>query len=672
MWNSAGNFPPVGWMDGQFTDLGSYRGCVDLTIKADSERQAINGTNYCLFAFRPVVPSRKQFHRIVEQEAEALRNQFNERDYFHRLAEEAQYFHYVYIKTGVCVPNACVAQDMQQVANLLARHFVMEAGPVKCFTRGTMQGDNNDTTNFLKIENEPVQVYIDRSPNRKQWVSSLVVGAFFSMVALATFLHMLDLYLPYSVPNYLWGKTSLMHYFSAIANAKVFLNTNQRPNEIRCLHIMRTVIMIWIMILHTMQYNDWSQFTRVFETVRLLEMPFWHALFNGAPLVDFFFLMSGLLASYTSMVSTRHFSMSTSLINRYLRLTPQALLVSLLYIILPLIGDSPFWYDVTHQYGKYCERNWWVNILHLQAFYKKGEICNLVGWWISVDMFLFILALCVLKLIFERKAKQANFFSFLIVLLSVGHSAVWHYTDRLLPQNHSLAPQINENWTRYVNSYFWSPYPHAFSFFLGFWLGTVIATNKYKKQIIDWYPVCKALCLATFVIINAIFYSWSYESITFDNQILSTSYQILSMIIWSIWFGWIVVASHYGCMPTIDKISNSTIVILLSKASFIIYLSHMLVFRYFYGTRNVIIEISTMTMIYIMLGNIVVSIVFGTFLSITSEVTFMKLQKIIVEWIAPSDLTKKRVNVKFCDSNLDQTNSEYLDGYSTDKILERK
>jgi hypothetical protein len=694
VWSYSGNFPPSALFEGHYHDIGSYKGCVDLVKPATSANGGgpRHSGSYCSVGFRPLVPARPRFHLIFKQPPQELVHQFDQTDIIALMASHAQYFHYLYLKTGLCVPSECSSHDIQQVARVVGRKLALISAPVKCFTRATMSNDSNPEINqqydLDNLENNnPVQVDLNQPMNSIQRISLAMIAAFFSIVLVATLWHgcelawcelttkrrfssLNDLRMEQSKDNNNNNnhqsvvliehqsepkpicrptqspdenrlnncfKTRLFYYFSMITNGREFLDTSMRPNEIKCLHGFRVGTMLWIICVHVMQYNDWSGFVRVYENVPNLQNPLIHPIINANYVVDNFFLMSGLLASYTIWHSNKgtstNFSLFQSLLGRYLRLTPQVLLISLMYILLPVIGDGgPFWYDMTHYASKYCEKNWWVNLLHLQAFYREEEICNLVGWWISVDMFYYIVGLVLLWMILEKRIQLAYTCTSLFVGFCVAKTIWRHYTWGLSPNNLGLVPQVNEVWTEFVVKFFWSPYPHAYVFFLGLWIGYLMANRIGLHQVRRWSKLGWFLSITSLVVINLSSRLWliGVLELTTDQQVLSTSYNVICVIVWASSFAWMIVACHYDCAPLLNKLLSTKASIMLSKASFIIYLSHMLVVRTFFGNQYNLLEVSMSILMTIVVGITFMSIIFGVFLCVAFEAPCMKMQRMIL------------------------------------------
>lgn len=151
-------------------------------------------------------------------------------------------------------------------------------------------------------------------------------------------------------------------------------------NEISCVHGLRFWTISWIIFGHTMQYTEWAGFARAFQVEQNIVSFYLQPLLNATFSVDTFFLISGLLTTYVTWSITRgeyrRFNKFAFLISRYLRLTPQVLLVILLFIVFPMMGDGPYWRGLIQKESDNCKRNWWVSALYLQAFMKQDQIVS--------------------------------------------------------------------------------------------------------------------------------------------------------------------------------------------------------------------------------------------------------------------------------------------------------
>lgn len=444
---------------------------------------------------------------------------------------------------------------------------------------------------------------------------------------------------------------------SILRNFQRFISIESKDSdrEIYCIHGIRCITMSWIILTHTMQYNEWSAFskTRLVEThlMSLINQP----LFNGSYLVDTFFLISGLLTSYITLKTSKiftsirgnqmlggagnyrkpKFSISLYILARYLRLTPQVLFTSLLFIVLPLAKSSggPHWYAMTGEYSEFCSKNWWVNLLHIQAFYRSNEMCNYVSWWISVDMFYHLFALMLLLVTFRINSRFALRSCLTLILINIIIQFKRHYELSLPPNLLSTIPQAGAMWTQMTLEFFWSPIAHAFPFFWGFYVGYLMARdgNKIasrlnsKRAILIWSLVIGLLLTQSYSTYFWVIGRWHY------NRLVASSFSILGSINWSLGVTWIILACKYGFGWKINDILSCNLFQILSRASYFVYLSHFIVLFVFFGSQNVLIEPSQLMMVYIIIGNICVSMLFGSILCIGFEMPWLNLQKRLMQ-----------------------------------------
>lgn len=60
MYNSFGDFPASGILEGTLNSMGSFESCVDV-----APNQIIGKPQYCSFAFQPILPQRPLYHNIL-------------------------------------------------------------------------------------------------------------------------------------------------------------------------------------------------------------------------------------------------------------------------------------------------------------------------------------------------------------------------------------------------------------------------------------------------------------------------------------------------------------------------------------------------------------------------------------------------------------------------------
>lgn len=428
---------------------------------------------------------------------------------------------------------------------------------------------------------------------------------------------------------------------SIITNTAQFFRVSegQMRNDILCLNGIRCITMVWIIMTHTMLYNDWSAFGRTRQIENSLRSPLSQPFFNGSYLVDSFFLMSGLLSAFTAF---RHcqgiaskFSSIAFILGRWLRLTPQILFASLIYIVLPSWSWGPHWYPIVGEYSENCVNNWWVNVLHMQAFFKTERMCNFVTWWISIDFFYHFFALAVIWIILLAGHRLGFASITSLVLSQVTWQAIRHYQLSLPPNIFSTIPQTGAMWTTMTLDFYWTPYAHTVPFAFGFYIGYLMALKKQlilqfmnpRRAVIGW-------SVSIFLLVAQSYssYWWVIGEIGYTRLIASIFYTICP-IIWASSVCWTIIACHHGYGGFINKILSLKVFVVLGKASYFIYLTHFIVLFLFYGNQSLLLEPINSVMMYVILGNIFMSTLLGIFLCIVYELPWLKQQRKLMKYV---------------------------------------
>ncbi|EAT39710.1 AAEL008518-PA, partial [Aedes aegypti] len=116
-------------------------------------------------------------------------------------------------------------------------------------------------------------------------------------------------------------------------------------------------------------------------------------------------------------------------VNRYIRLTPVYGLLLLFeatwYIRL---HDGPFWRRGAETELTFCRRNWWINLLYFNNYYKQEEPCMQHSWYLACDFQLSIVGLILVTAIL-RFPKIKVFLLAVVTSISVAIPALVVYKN---------------------------------------------------------------------------------------------------------------------------------------------------------------------------------------------------------------------------------------------------
>ena len=428
---------------------------------------------------------------------------------------------------------------------------------------------------------------------------------------------------------------------SIITNAKQFFRVSegQMRNDILCLNGIRCLTMIWVILCHTMMYNDWSQWARTREVEKSLDSYLIQPLFNGTYLVDSFFLMSGLLSSFTAFKRSQgirtKFNSLAFIVGRWLRLTPQIFFVSMIFIIFPAISYGPHWYPLVGEFSENCMSNWWINVLHIQAFYKKEEMCNFVTWWISIDFFYHLLATLLIWIILIVNHKTG--FTSMMTLISacVLWQSIEHYKQAYPPNIMSTIPQTSAMWTKTTLEFFWTPMTHSVPFFFGFYIGYLMALKRKlitkhlntRRALIGWTLSIGLLLVQLYSTY------WWVTGKTGYSRLVSTLFYAAGSFVWAGSLCWIIIACQHGYGGFVNTFLSWKAFIILGKCSYLVYLAHFQILFLFFGNQNMLIEPTSVSFSYTVMGNIFLSTLQGIAMCIVFELPWLKAQRRLMKYV---------------------------------------
>lgn len=426
--------------------------------------------------------------------------------------------------------------------------------------------------------------------------------------------------------------TSLVSDCSIVTNAKQFFTIDHKTNQskyISCLNGIKCITLVWLMIHNNMVYNNWSGFARTKQIEDTLSSPLGHVIFHAPHLVDTFLLLSGLLCAYTAFKTSNQnqIGLVYDLSLRWFRTTPQIIFVSLILIVLPILSFGPHWYSTVGAYSENCAENWWINLLHLQTFYKPERMCNPMSWLVSVDFIYYTIALILIRIILYQGHRWGILAKLYIINTLVAWQAVEHYKSSFPSTNFiSIVPQLGTLWTKFTLGFVWKLYSHSIPFFLGFYLGYLMAVERKtimlqlnsRRAIIGWF--------LTFVLIT-----WqtsaSYWLVTGKvilAPVISTIHNIFGPLIWSLALSWIIVACHHGYGGVLNQFLSLEVFTIMTRASYLVYLSHCITTISFFGNQNLLLEPIETTLVYTILGNTFTALLLGTILCIIFEYPWLK------------------------------------------------
>ncbi|XP_046487737.1 uncharacterized protein [Neodiprion pinetum] len=363
--------------------------------------------------------------------------------------------------------------------------------------------------------------------------------------------------------------------FSLYTNALNIFKMKVTPQTLPAIHGIRFLSTCWVVFGH--RYVT----SLLRPMVNLLDIPEWLNSWTslyillGPFAVDTFFVVSGFLMShlhFKAIQAGKNINLPMMYLHRHLRLTPcVAAIVLFTAVLLHRTANGPVWNTMTFIVQP-CRDNWWVNLLYVQNFVRKEEMCLPHTWYLAVDMQLFwITPLIFYPLQRWPKIGLGILGSFLVasvvtpgVVLGVNG-----YSNALINFDLGLG-SLDAFYKFYIPTY-----NRACAYFVGIILG--YSTINRKRL---FTPVSASIAwavAAVLLIFCAGATHHSYNSNYAYNLAVEIFYALILRPCWSIAIAWMIYACTHGYGGPITRFLSLPFFLPLSRLSYCIYLVHFVI-----------------------------------------------------------------------------------------------
>lgn len=199
--------------------------------------------------------------------------------------------------------------------------------------------------------------------------------------------------------------------WSPITNFQKLVAATSAPH-LASLNGLRVFSMFWVILGHTCYWGFFSTGFSNFEDVfTYYQSSWWSGIILNATLsVDSFFYLSGFLVTYLVMqelYKKKRINLVLYVFHRFWRiLPPYFLALSILWQVLPHMGNGPFWPQVdTYVSRTACDKYWWANLLFINNFVPKEYENQCMGWswYLANDMQMYLISPIFLFLYYKSK-----------------------------------------------------------------------------------------------------------------------------------------------------------------------------------------------------------------------------------------------------------------------------
>lgn len=197
------------------------------------------------------------------------------------------------------------------------------------------------------------------------------------------------------------GCLDLILCFSAYTNYRKLWKINDNKGRVKILDGIRVISILWVILGHvtlmlmtTTPLNNPVYFMEFLQTFSLTFIT------NYTFAADTFLWMAGFLSTYTLLRSGLMKKLDTKkyllvVFHRYLRLTPLYIVVIMIYwkltnVLNPVpVTRTGSFHLMDTEHGENCPK-FWLNLFYLSNYFFGGRQCLPHGWYLNVDMQLFV------------------------------------------------------------------------------------------------------------------------------------------------------------------------------------------------------------------------------------------------------------------------------------------
>ncbi|XP_071822567.1 nose resistant to fluoxetine protein 6-like isoform X7 [Apostichopus japonicus] len=401
--------------------------------------------------------------------------------------------------------------------------------------------------------------------------------------------------------------------------------------NIGCLHGIRVISMVWIVLLHVClaidkklgyldmfnPHDGWRMFRSAFYQI---------IIYNGSLPVDTFFFLSGLLVCNATLFKLEKNNGSLSwpwfFLHRYIRLTP---ILAVAIAIWVFVAPHTYWGPNmdTFMDRSACESYWWTNLLYIQNFVQMSIQCYPLAWYLSADMQLFLASPFIIYSLYRSQR-----LGLLLIAVLVSASVI---VNGIIVAEYNFNASSTANamfFGDYLDIIYTKPYIRMQAYLVGMVVGFMIYKAKDKEIILPKPVVVIAWLVATSLTAAVFCVTINHHTINPSlGKIVDVTYQSLHRVAWGVFLAWVVIYCHLVKSGWINNFLSWHAWVPLSRLSYTVYIIHFIVFWTFIGNLGQPFYTTSLIMIFNSVAVTCVSFMFAAFLYLSVELPVANLEQ---------------------------------------------
>ncbi|KAK5643896.1 hypothetical protein RI129_007741 [Pyrocoelia pectoralis] len=416
--------------------------------------------------------------------------------------------------------------------------------------------------------------------------------------------------------------------FSIIRNGKKLMVTDRK--EVTCINGIRVISAIWIILYHKylayQRLPEWNNFKK-----DIWYHNFGNMIVLNSPLgVDTFFLLSGVVLSYTYLVGVERkkpFNIFKFYLHRYLRLTP-VLFVIIIFVVTLLnhVSYGPLWNRfINMKIINPCEKVWWKSLLYVQN-YQGQVICLLHTWYLSVDWQLYIISPVFLLLLSNSpKRAMCGIIALIVCNIVIDFLISWHFELNGLTDGNLESAEKEVNYTSF---YYLPTYCRMAPWLIGIIAGYYLYLYKKKKFAIPMAGtnLVVILWICSVGIMMVIVFGGYTLLIWPTNRGLNSIYNAMARPMWALAISIIILMCANDLGGVVNKFLSLWIFRFLSQFTFTIYMIHYIIINILSSRRKTTKVFYNLEAVYEIWGDFVFSLIPAVLLTVAVEMPVIEIE----------------------------------------------
>ncbi|XP_044728551.1 nose resistant to fluoxetine protein 6-like, partial [Chrysoperla carnea] len=607
MWDASSKIP-VGQMVSKSINIGHFDECLDI-------ENAPFETQYCLIDIKlNLEKSSNNTERTVFDSILAPHDEFrNWRNLY---------------SNGICLPKSCDYNTLKTYLNIYFDNYSL----------------NNEFNITYEVSFPPNACQSTKQTEYDEYdiAFCVLILGFATLVIVSSILRSYLNLKPGSTAEIIIRSFSLSH---TIYDDLLKID----DSNLKYLHGIKVFALTWVIFGHCAGFThagvvyDYSYSENVYSYL------YNYLFMRGDLWVDTFFILSGLLLSYTLLKQyskTKKLNLILIIILRYFRLTPlYAISIFFFATLLSKMGDGPMWHVIVDGEKQFCRENWWTNLLYINNYVNNDKTCMVHTWYLPCDMHFFIIGLFIVQ-VMQTKYSSGRILLIFGTLISMIIPALITYLNNLAPVikfsiDFVQHPRDNEIFTkRYILSH-----SRMTPFLIGIFAGYILFSRKdipikFSKRVSILLSSLSSCTLVALLITTRILYV-PY----FSHPMISALYVGLNRLVWSCATVVFIFCLQYGQLNTVKNMLSCKILAVLGKLTYAVYLLHPIYLIYVMGNQKVPYTQGDIALLNIGLQTMTIAYILAFFAYITIEAPLRNILKAIFLKPSKEDRTNNTLNI---------------------------